>query len=385
MDSRSNDDVVPFRVALMLKRYKFGSNTVARYLGKSRGLVQSWMQAGESHALAERQFKIAAFERKLKTVRRNITKENIYYLLTMKLIDLDLPPEYIGKHMGVPTSTIRTWKEGVSPKGVKKLFIDRDYLDKEFRNVMDFLSERSTRENKFYYLAIKLSKTARQKVGRRRIGGKTISNILVNHYNLIRTIPKETITCWINGRRVPKNAFAVLKNDDIIEEEYRNIVEDLTQKHMDYHIAKALHDRYNWKYSKISKTLGLDKEKVRGWVKKDRGNPEAKCFKNPSLIEDELKRYVEVAPNGGDVIEHHVEDMGVPAAYESDFDEELEDEILYHLSYFPQGLSSPLAIKTILIDNKDAELNEILFILNNSPRIIRKGKRWVLRQENGEF
>jgi hypothetical protein len=380
MDSRSNDDVVPFRVALMLKRYKFGSNTVARYLGKSRGLVQSWMQAGESHALAERQFKIAAFEKKLKTVRRNITKENIYYLLTMKLIDLDLPPEYIGKHLGVPTSTIRTWKDGVSPKGVKKLFIDRDYLDKEFRNVMGFLSERSTRENKYYYLAIKLSETARQKVGRRRIGGKTISKIMVDHYNLTRSIPKETITCWINGRRVPKNAFAALKNDDIIEEEYRNIVDNLTQKHMDYHIAKALHDRYNWKYSKISQELELDKEKVRGWVKKDRGNPEAKCFKNPALVEEELKKYVEVYPNGGEVIKSPVEDIEEQNPIESEFDEELEDEILYHLSYFPSGLSSPMAIKSILIDNKDADIEDILFVLNNSPKIVRKGKRWVLRQ-----
>lgn len=380
MDSRSNDDVVPFRVALMLKRYKFGSNTVARYLGKSRGLVQSWMQAGESHALAERQFKIAAFEKKLKNVRRSITKENIYYLLTMKLIDLDLPPEYIGKHLGVPTSTIRTWKDGVSPKGVKRLFIDRDYLDREFRNVMGFLSERSTRENKFYYLAIKLSETAREKVGRRRIGGKTISNILVNHYNLTRTIPKETITCWINGRRIPKTAFAALKSDDIIEEEYRNIVDSLTQKHMDYHLAKALHDSYDWKYSKISKTLGLDKEKVRGWVKKDRGNPEAKCFKNTILVEAELKKYVEVYPNGGEVISAPEEDIKEQDTIESEFDEEMEDEILYHLSYFPQGLSSPLAIKSILIDNKDADLEEILFILNNSPSIIRKGKRWILRQ-----
>jgi hypothetical protein len=338
------------------------------------------MQAGESHALAERQFKIAAFEKKLKTVRRNITKENIYYLLTMKLIDLDLPPEYIGKHLGVPTSTIRTWKDGVSPKGVKKLFIDRDYLDKEFRNVMGFLSERSTRENKYYYLAIKLSETARQKVGRRRIGGKTISKIMVDHYNLTRSIPKETITCWINGRRVPKNAFAALKNDDIIEEEYRNIVDNLTQKHMDYHIAKALHDRYNWKYSKISQELELDKEKVRGWVKKDRGNPEAKCFKNPALVEEELKKYVEVYPNGGEVIKSPVEDIEEQNPIESEFDEELEDEILYHLSYFPSGLSSPMAIKSILIDNKDADIEDILFVLNNSPKIVRKGKRWVLRQ-----
>ncbi len=379
MDPRSSDDVVPFRVALMLKKYKFGSNTVARYLGKPRGLVQSWMQAGESHALAEKQFKIAAFEKKLKNVRRNITKENIYYLLTMKLMELGLPPEYIGKHLGVPTSTIRTWKEGVSPKGVKRLFIDRDYLDREFRIIMDFLSDKSTRENKLYYLAIKLSETARQKVGRKRIGGKTLSNILTEHYNLTRTIPKETITCWINGRRVPKNAYAALKNDRIIEKEYQSIVDELTRKHMDYHVAKALHDHYNWKYSRISAVLGVDKEKVRGWVKKERGNPVAKCFMNPSLIEDEIKHHVDVAPNGGDAYDTQKEDLKVSLAFESEIIEDLEDEILYHLSYFPQGLSSPYALKSILIDNKDAKIEDILFILNKSPRIMRKDKKWILR------
>ena len=124
----------------------------------------------------------------------------------------------------------------------------------------------------------------------------------------------------------------------------------------------------------------MDKEKVRGWVKKDRGNPEAKCFKNPYLVEEELKKYVEVYPNGGEVIKAPEEDIKEQDPIENDFDEELEDEILYHLSYFPQGLSSPLAIKSILIDNKDVDIEEILLVLNNSPRIMRKGKRWVLRQ-----
>jgi hypothetical protein len=126
MRSKSNEDVLPFRVALMLKRYKFGSNMAARYLGKPRGLVQSWMQAGESHTLARQQFKLEAFEKKLKNIRRKITKENIYYLLAMKLIEIDLPPEYIGNHLGIPLSTIRSWKRGVAPKGVKRLFIDRN-------------------------------------------------------------------------------------------------------------------------------------------------------------------------------------------------------------------------------------------------------------------
>ena len=93
MPSNIQEDAVPFRVALILKRYKFGSNIAARYLGKSRGLVQSWMQAGESHILADSKFKMKAFEKKLRKIRRRVTQENMYYLLAMKLIDLKIPPE----------------------------------------------------------------------------------------------------------------------------------------------------------------------------------------------------------------------------------------------------------------------------------------------------
>lgn len=379
MRSKVKDDVVPFRVALMLKRYKFGSNIAARYLGKPRGLVQSWMQAGESHTLAERQFQLGAFEKKLRYVRRKVTQENIYYLLALKLMDLNLPSEYIGRHLGIPLSTVRSWKTGVSPKGVNRLFVDRGLVDREFKKLIQFLKFESTRQNLMYYLSLELSERARQKVGKRRIGGKTISMILTKQFNLIRPIPKETITCWIDGRRKPKTAFDMLKDNELIEEEYKKTVDKLTYDHMDFHIAKALHDLHNWSYSKISKTLNLDKEKVRGWVKKDRGNPVAKCFKNESKIEEELKKYIDLAPNGGEPLEEtdkSIETLGV----EKNFDEELEDEILYHLSFFPSGLSSPHAIKSILIDNKSADIEDIIKVLDNSPKILRRGNRWVLRE-----
>ena len=378
MRSKGKEDVVPFRVALMLKRYKFGSNIAARYLDKPRGLVQSWMQAGESHTLAERQFQLGAFEKKLRYVRRKITQENLYYLLAMKLMDLNLPSEYIGRHLGIPLSTVRSWKAGVSPKSVNRLFVDRGMVDREFKKLIQFLKFESTRQNLLYYLSLELSERARQNVGKRRIGGKTISMILTKHFNLLKPIPKETITCWIDGRRKPKTAFDMLKDNELIQEEYKKIVDELTDDHMDFHIAKALHDRYNWSYSKISKTLNLDKEKVRGWVKKDRGNPVAKCFKNESKVEQELKKYIDLAPNGGDTIEEYkgIETLEV----RKNFDEELEDEILYHLSFFPSGLSSPHSIKSILIDNKNADIEDIIKVLDNSPKILRRGNRWILRE-----
>ena len=400
----AKDDAVPFRVALILKRYKFGSNIAARYLGKPRGLVQSWMRAGESHALAESKFRLRAFEKKLKNIRQRITRENMYYLLAMRLMELDIPPEYVGRHLGLPQSTVRSWKEGVIPKGVKRVFIDRDLIEREFTNVLQFLSHKSTRENMQYYLSLKLSEMGRQNVGRRRIGGKTISRILTRHFNLTRRIPKETITCWIDGKRRPKTAFEALKDTELIEKEYRMIVDELTDEHMDYHVAKALYEDHLWTYSKISKTLGLDKEKVRGWVKKDRGNPVAKCFRNQDKIEEAVKTYLdgeldealngesdetlngdlegdlEETVIGEDVIESLGNALVPPEAIEDDFDYELEDEILYHLGFFPLGLSSPEAILSILIDKKDTMIEDIEDVLNNSKRIVRKGGRWVLRE-----
>jgi hypothetical protein len=379
MYNKSQDDVLPFRVALMLKKYKFGSNMAARYLGKPRGLVQSWMQAGESHILARQQFKLEAFEKKLKGIRRKITQENIYYLLAMKLIELELPPEFIGKHLGIPLSTIRSWKRGVAPKGVKKLFIDRNILDKEYKKLITFLKDQSTRQNMRYYLALKLSEAGAQEEGRRRIGGKTISRILTRHFRLYLPIPKETISCWIDGRRTPKNAFMALKDRKIIDEEYERIVDELTNEFMDYHISLKLYNDHGWTYSKISKTLELDKEKVRGWVTKGRGSPIAKTFVNESLVKEELQKYiVETSFNGGGMETKDVVDVVIDEE-EDDFDFELEDEILYHLSFFPGGLSSPQAIKSILIENKESQIEDILNILDTSKKIVRKGNKWILK------
>ncbi|UCF08571.1 MAG: hypothetical protein JSW28_02465 [Thermoplasmata archaeon] len=378
MERKTKDDVVPFRVALMLKRYKFGSNVAAKYLGKPRGLVQSWMQSGESHTLATKQFRLEAFEKKLKTVRRAATKENIYFFLAGKLLEMDLPAEYIGKHLGVPPSTIRAWKGGVSPKSVKKLFVDRRYLDREFARLLDYMRYESTRQNLPYYLSLRIVEEARNKVGPRRIGGKTISHILYKHLNIPRPIPKETITCWVEGRRRPKNAFAQLKNKELIEDEFKRIVDELTDEFMDYHLAKELFHGCGWNYSRISKTLGIDKERVRGWVKKDRGNPVAKTFKNELRVKEDLKRFIEESSQEEITDEEPAEWPKFQENIENTYDPDLEDEILYHLSFFPNGITSAQAIKSILIDNKDATTDEIKNVLENSPRIVKKTGRWLL-------
>jgi hypothetical protein len=375
-----NPDVLPFRVALMLKRYKFGSNMAARYLGKPRGLVQSWMQAGESHTLAREQFRLDAFEKKLKNIRRKITQENIYYLLAMKLLDLNLPPEFVGNHLGIPLSTIRSWKRGVAPKGVKKLFVDRTILDREYKKLNRFLKERSTLENMIYYLSLKLSETKRGD-SRRKIGGKTISKILTKHYRFFSPIPKETISCWIDGRRTPKNAFPQLKDNKLVEREYNKIVDELTYEHMNYHLSKVLYKEYDWSYSKISKILNIDKEKVRGWVTKNRGSPVAKCFVNKDLVDERLKLYVHKTSFNGGEIEPVDDTVDIISEEEDDFNYPLEDEILYHLSFFPDGLSSPQALKSILIENKESDNDDILHVLNFSKKIIKVGNKWLIKEK----
>jgi hypothetical protein len=143
----------------------------------------------------------------------------------------------------------------------------------------------------------------------------------------------------------------------------------------------ALYEQYNWSYSEISKTLNLNKEKVRGWVKKNRGDPVAKCFKNENIVEEELKNYVDHISNGGMAVEEVPIENDSESEMKIGFSEELEDESQYHLAFFPSGLSSPRAIKSILIDNKDVEINEILAVLDNSNKILRKGKKWVLMEE----
>jgi hypothetical protein len=308
----------------------------------------------------------------------------MYYLFAAKLLEMELPAEFIGKHLGIPPSTVRAWKEGVSPKSVKKIFVDTRYLDREFAKLREFMSYESTKDNLPYYLSLKLVSEARKSVGARRVGGKTVSAILFKHLNMARPIPKETITCWVEGRRRPKTAFEVLKDNELISEEFNRIVDALTLEHIKYHTAMALFDEHGWSYAKIAKILDLDKEKVRGWVKKGRGNPIAKTFVNQSIVREAVRNYLlednpERSLEGDNPAGIEMESTAALDGEESAYDHELEDEILYHLSFFPQGIATPQAIKSILIDNKEATINAILEVLENSPSISKKMGRWKLK------
>jgi hypothetical protein len=160
----------------------------------------------------------------------------------------------------------------------------------------------------------------------------------------------------------------------------------------------VLFKNHDWKYSKISKVLEIKKELVRGWVKKGRGNPIAKIFVNKYIVESEVKKYLdsnelkeneEVKPekkekvgNKSTPIQKKVKNKIISESKKSDFDKELEQELIYHLETFPTGVTSPKVLKSILIEHPDVSIAEIEKVLQNSKSIVRNrvtGK-WILKR-----
>jgi hypothetical protein len=395
-----------FRVALLLKQYKFGAASAAKYLGKSRGLVQSWMQIGNKHYLAREKIKLKSFEKIVKNLRRTITKENIEYFLAMRLLELNLPVAYISKIMDLPTSTVRSWHFGKVPCEIKKFFYDPKLVDREFNKLLKFLKAETTRNNMEYFLAIRLAENVRKNLGRRRIGGRIISHILSRHFGHIEPIPEKTISCWIDGKRKPWDAFSVLADEHLIYREYNRIVDEQTYEHLTYHLSMILFDQYEWNYSKISKVLNINKELVRGWVKKGRGNPVAKTLVNHSIVESEVKKYFNpedsqlniVESNHGLKINEKVQKNGVSGELKEnqnttnhkidEFNKDLEQELIYHLETIPTGVTSPKVLKSILIDYSEVTLEEIEKVLHQSKEIIRSRDtgKWILKRfEDNDF
>ena len=190
------------------------------------------------------------------------------------------------------------------------------------------------------------------------------------------------------------------------------IVDELTYQHLIYHISIALATQHDWNYSKISKVLGVDKERVRGWTKKSRGNPVAKSFFNQSIIDQELKRYInpnesiilkniqspkEVMLNQKELtrdkeisnleLNHNQKnesrkDINENISKEIDFNTDLEHELIYHLETIPTGVTSPRVLQSILIQHKNATLSEIENVLRLSNQIIRDKQtgKWILKR-----
>lgn len=400
METFNQYQAAQFKAVMLLKKYNFGAASTAKYLGKSRGLIQSWMQIGNKHHLAKQRIQFKSFRKILKELRKNITREHLDYFLAKRLLDLKLPAAFISKILEIPTSTVRSWRHGKVPVEVKKFFYDDKLVDREFKKLMKYLKTDITNRNLEYFQALNLAEIARGNIGRRRVGGRIISQILTRHYGYVEPIPDKTVSCWINGTRKPWGAFKVLEDENMVQRDYKKIIDEMTHQHIDYHISKALAEKYGWKYSKISKVLGLDKELVRGWIKKDRGNPIAKTFVNNIIVKDELKRYLtedelnsaktEISKAiGTDLAGHH---QNIPEDSDSEdgsdeledpgIDAELERELIYHLETLPLGVTSAKVLKSILVDCRDASLAEIEKVLNRSKEIIvdQETGKWMLKK-----
>jgi hypothetical protein len=427
METINSRKAAEFRVVLLLKKYKFGAVSAAKYLGKPRGLIQSWMQIGNKHHLAKEKIQLNSFEKILKELRKKITNEHLDYFLAKRLFNLDLPVAFIGKVLNLPTSTVRSWKFGKVPIEIKQFFYNRSIVDRKFAKLLRNLKSEVTKCNLEYFLALRLLESSNNGNGRRLIGGRLISQILTNHFGYIDPIPEKTISCWIDKKRKPWNAFEVLMNEHIINKEFNKIIDELTQEHMDYHVAMKLYNDHGWTYNKISSNMGLDKERVRGWVKKARGNPIAKSFSNSSLILPVVVKYLSdnnstsqdneigsyshtlLAPKAVDRIRSgsnkdltsrekscklnvfEKESMDIETENDPDIEEEqrneinteLENELIYHLKTMPSGISSAQTIKSILIDQKNASISEIEAVLEKSEHIVKDPatNKWVLKTE----
>jgi predicted transcriptional regulator len=260
-----------------------------------------------------------------------------------------------------------------------------------------------------YFLAMRLSEAARKNLGRRRIGGRIISQILTRHFGHLTPIPEKTVSCWIDGKRKPWDAFEVMADESRIRREYSRIIDELTYQHLTFHVSKQLAEEYGWKYSKISKELHLKKELVRGWIKKDRGNPVAKTYVNNDIVRNELKKYVDTSEKlkiikkpdiNRSTIQNKIKKienkktskkLQINDSYiksdVNDFDEELEQELVYHLETFPTGVTSAKVLKSILIDHNDASIEQLERVLQRSSKIVKSrftGK-WILKKYEDEF
>jgi predicted transcriptional regulator len=276
---------VDFRVALALSQYGFGAMYTAKHLLRSRGMVQSWKKMGEKHHLAKKKFNDSNVSKRLWKIRRVTTFKDLDFHLAKRLFEFDLSSSYIARKLGIPVSTVNSWRKGNSPASVREGFVDQELIESKFMSLIETIKRDLTHGNIDYFLTLKISREAvglRGEEGARGIGARTISQMLRDFLH-IEPIPERTVSSWIKGERKPHNLELRLVAEDYIDERFKELVLELTKKHINYHIAKALEEK-GWSYSAIALFLGSDKEKVRGWIKKDRGSPVAKTFVNKTYV-----------------------------------------------------------------------------------------------------
>jgi len=284
---------VDFRVALALSEYGFGAMYTAKHLLRSRGMVQSWKKMGEKHNLAKKNYSKDKVTNRLWKIRRVTTFKNLDFHMAQRLFEFNLSSSYIARKLNIPVSTVNSWRKGNSPASVREGFVDQELVESKINAILDTIKRDLTQENIDYFLTLKIANEARKARGEegvRGIGARTISQMLRDFLH-IEPIPERTVSSWIKGERRPHNLELKLVDEKFIDERFNELVLELTKQHVNYHVAKALEGK-GWTYSAIALFLGLDKEKLRGWIKKDRGSPVAKTFVNKIYVERVLKTMI---------------------------------------------------------------------------------------------
>ena len=337
-------DAVDFQAALAMRKYGLGTVTIARVLGRSRGLVQSWLNSGEKHTLSHIQCPRYDLEARMRELRKAITLRYIDRIIAVKFYKVGLNSGEISEILRVPPTTVESWKN--CP--VDLPFADPKTVEAEYQRRLKQAQRHYTRKNIHYHLSLRLREEG-DRHGK-RIGSKTIYGVLCEHFYNNENCPlsERTITSWLADERRPPHSKDPLIDNEMVEREFRGVVSDLTLRFIDYHVSMELFNTYGWSYQEISERLGISQEKVRGWTKKGRGNPLALTFRNPAIVSERTQSFL------------------LP---------KWEEEVVYFLRTFPAGVSSPLVLRHLV----DIPQEELEYIFENSNRIVRRNNRWCVR------
>ncbi len=288
--SEADQLAIDFRVALALDEYGFGAMYTSKHLLRSRGMVQSWKKMGERHHLARKDFNKEQVRTRLWKIRRVTTFKDLDFHVARALFDYELSSSYMSKALDIPVSTVINWRNGNSPASIKNGFIDSELIKSKLDAVLGRIKREVTSENLDYFLTLRINEESHKVLEGGRVRGIGARNIswMLRDLSGQQQIPERTVASWIKQERKPRNHDPRLVDEEFLDRKFRELVLMLTKQHINYHLAKAL-NKIGWTYSAIALFIGVQKEKVRGWIRKGRGSPVAKAFFDPVYVQRVLK------------------------------------------------------------------------------------------------
>ena len=159
--------------------------------------MQNWIGSGRPRlgppTLAQEQEVQAALD----TLRRRVTLRNMDYFVAVELFAKGLSSSFVRRQLGVPLTTVRTWRQGRFPLGVREGFVDRALVARKMDSLWTQLLEELTLRDLPYHLALRLAAES-ERGGRRVVGSKVIARILQRFLGMSR-LPEGTVGSWIRS------------------------------------------------------------------------------------------------------------------------------------------------------------------------------------------